>query len=112
MLEFCRRYCREIIANTSKNDDDEAILFAYMAAIVACDKRPLPSLTSSSSQEPSHVETTKTHYRSKSLLLSLLNEIEYGYTKVDGSSIRPNSYRLPAVLLGIDDSMEAMNVLE
>jgi len=113
MLEFCRRYCRDVIANASKKDAaEEAILFAYTAAIAACAKPPLTSLASSSSQEPSHVGTTTANYRSKSFLLSLLSEMEYGYTKEDGRSIRPNSYTLSAVLLGIDDSTEAMNVLE
>mmetsp|Transcript_3235 Transcript_3235/g.5931 ORF Transcript_3235/g.5931 Transcript_3235/m.5931 type:complete len:1086 (-) Transcript_3235:468-3725(-) len=117
MLQFCRRYCRDI-TNASKSsggnksisplDAEEAILFAYTAAIAACSKPPPSSLASS--QEQHHV-VSDSKYRSKELLLLLLNEMECGYTE-DGRSIRPNSYTLSAVLLGIDDAVESTNVLQ
>ena len=99
MLKFCKRYCRDII-NSSHNSQDaeEAVLYAYTAAIAAI-SRPSPS------------NDTKSTYRSKTSLLSLLNEMEYDYTK-EGRFIRPNSYTLTAVLLGIYNTDEALDVLE
>ena len=98
MLRFCKRYCRDII-NSSHNSQDaeEAILYAFTAAIAAISR---PSISNDTST-----------YRSKTNLLSLLNEMEHDYTK-EGRSIRPNSYTLTAVLLGIDNTDEAMDVLD
>eukprot|EP00571_Detonula_confervacea_P002929 CAMPEP_0172331866 /NCGR_PEP_ID=MMETSP1058-20130122/62143_1 /TAXON_ID=83371 /ORGANISM="Detonula confervacea, Strain CCMP 353" /LENGTH=1150 /DNA_ID=CAMNT_0013049141 /DNA_START=107 /DNA_END=3556 /DNA_ORIENTATION=+ len=118
MLQFCRRYCRDILdeskvskyhaeGSISRLEAEESILFAYTAAIAACSKPPPTSL--SSSEDPQHSSCSK--YRSKSFLLSLVNEMEHGYTE-DGSCIRPNSYTLSAVLLGIDDVVTAMDILE
>jgi len=100
MLRFCKRYCRDII-NSSHNSQDaeEAVLYAYTAAIAAISR-------------PSALNyDTKSTYRSKTNLLSLLNEMENDYTK-EGRSIRPNSYTLTAVLLGIDNIDEALDVLD
>jgi len=98
MLRFCKRYCRDII-NSSHNSQDaeEAVLYAYTAAIAAISR-------------PSISNDTNT-YRSKTNLLSLLNEMESDYTE-EGRSIRPNSYTLTAVLLGIDNMNESLNVLD
>ena len=100
MLKFCKRYCRDII-NSSHNSQDaeEAVLYAYTAAIAAI-SRPSPSNYD-----------TKSTYRSKTNLLSLLNEMENDYTK-HGRSIRPNSYTLTALLLGIDNIDESLNILD
>jgi len=98
MLKFCKRYCRDII-NSSHNSQDaeEAVLYAYTAAIAAISR-------------PSISNDTNT-YRSKTNLLSLLNEMEYNYIE-EGRSIRPNSYTLTAVLLGIDNIDESLNILD
>jgi len=99
MLKFCKRYCRDII-NSSRNSQDaeEAVLYAYTAAIAAISR-------------PSTSKSTKSTYRSKTSLLSLLNEMESDYTE-EGRSIRPNSYTLTAVLLGIDNIDESLNILD
>ncbi|KAL3759066.1 hypothetical protein ACHAWU_008675 [Discostella pseudostelligera] len=144
MLQFCRRYCRDILSFNSSSqsfstvdenigDGDEmesisnsdvvdAIRFAYTAAIAACARPP----------QRYHHESLEPKYRTKSFLLSLLDEMEHGYsnttttpstpkndTAYDDShnsllphSILPNSYTLSAILLGIDDVTESMTVLE
>jgi len=120
MLEFCRRYCRDIVDRSeaskhntagdkliSRSDAEEAVLFAYTASIAACSKPPPTSLASSKES----MDSNYPKYRSKSCLLSLLNEMEHDYTE-SGRSIRPNSYTLSAVLLGIDDVEESLGVLE
>ena len=125
MLKFCRRYCSDIVdasiesnnkingtgtikyPSVSRSEAEESILFAYTAAIVACSKPPPTSLAQSKNPHP----TTSSKHRSKSFLLSLLDEMEHGYCE-DGRSIRPNSYTLTAVLLGIDGGMDAFTVLD
>ena len=112
MLQFCRRYCRDIFdaslisgerARYTKEEAKEAILYCYTAAISACSK-PVPYLDLSTAQSEI--------YRKKTFLLSLVDEMENGYFDNEGFRIRPNSYTLSAVLLGIDDESEALEVLE
>ena len=112
MLQFCRRYCRDMInaslvsdelkQNYTMEEANEAILYCYTAAISACSK-PVPYLDLSSAQSGMH--------RNKTFLLSLIDEMEQGYSD-DSFRIRPNSYTLSAVLLGIDDESEALEVLQ
>lgn len=113
MLEFCRRYCRDIIdasievsaypgqPSVSRSNADEAVLFAYTAAIAACSKPPLASTLVVN-------RSYNSKYRTRSFLLSLLDEMENGY----GETIRPNSYTLSAVLLGIDGGTDARQILD
>ena len=82
----------------SRMEAEEAILFAYTAAIASI-SRPTD-------------KTNTTTYRSKENLLSLLNEMEHDYTEDSSRTICPNSYTLSAVLLGIDDVQESLDVLE
>ncbi|KAL9179337.1 hypothetical protein ACHAXT_008627 [Thalassiosira profunda] len=127
MLKFCRRYCRDIVGGSkssgentdgkrnkamAQSEAEEAVLFAYTAAIAACSKPPpSSSLASSGGGGPNHGGSETLRHRSKSFLLDLLEEMENSYTEV-GSTILPNSYTLTAVLLGIDDAVEALGVLE
>lgn len=108
MLKFCKRYCHDIIeAATNENsrftkaDSEESVLYCYTAAISACSK------PSSNLSKVSHVDK----YRNTTFLLSLLDEMERQYTK-KGELIKPNSYTLSAILLGIDNGTEALEVLE
>ncbi len=139
MLQFCRRYCRDMLLFNAVNEDndtdedasldsipqsevEDAIRFAYTAVIAACARPP---------QRRHHESFLVSKYRTKSFLLSLLNEMEHGYsiatttsaTPNDDSArdghnsllrrdIIPNSYTLSAILLGIDDVTESMAVLE
>ena len=102
MVKFCRRYCRDIIDSSGSSsstkgirDAEESVLYCYTAAISACSK---PSNTSNK-------------YRSKSFLFSLLDEMENGYTE-NGRPILPNSFTLSAILVGIDNGYEALDILE
>ncbi len=121
MLQFCRRYCKDIsdIALQSSGDEvfgdqsfitpseaEDAILYAYTAAIAACSK---PTSGSLQSGEGKNLEN-ESKYRSKEFLLSLLYEMENGYF-CGKNNIRPNSYTLTAVLLGVDGGLDAINVL-
>ena len=102
MLKFCRRYCHDIVAFSdefSRRDAEEAVLYCYTAAIGACSK---PNF---------HASNVTGNFRCKTFLLSLLTEMENKYTQ-KGEVIKPNSYTLSAVLLGIDDGSEAYEVLE
>jgi pentatricopeptide repeat protein len=110
MLNFCRRYCRDITDSASnerkpniytKSDAQESVLYCYTAAIGACSK-PVHS------SDPSSANKEK--YRNKKFLLSLLDEMEHRYTAL-GEVIKPNSYTLSAVLLGVDNGPEAVEVL-
>jgi pentatricopeptide repeat protein len=110
MLKLTRRYCRHIIDSASverephgyaKEDAQESVLYCYTAAIGACSKP-----TYSSSPSTTNEET----YRNKTFLLSLLDEMEHNYT-ASGEVIKPNSYTLSAVLLGVDNGPEAVEVL-
>jgi pentatricopeptide repeat domain-containing protein 1 len=115
MIAFLRRFCHEI--NEASNETkagsnrtfrggqaDEAILYAYTAAIAACSK-PAPN-SLSSSKDPNYVDNSQ--YRSKAFLLQLLEEMENGFDR----RIFPSSYTLSAVLIGIDDGLDALNLLE
>lgn len=112
MLKFLRRFCHDIheindpsSGSTSRSEvADEAVLYAYTAAIAACSK-PAPS-SLLSSKHPNQISNSQ--YRSKAFLLQLLDEMENGY----GNRILPNSYTLSAVLIGIDDGLDALNLLE
>ncbi len=114
MLTFLRRFCHDIheintdsSGSTSRSKvADEAILYAYTAAIAACSK-PQPNSLVLSSQHPNQSQGDS-QYRSKAFLLQLLEEMENGY----GSRILPNSYTLSAILIGIDDGLEAHELLE
>ena len=113
MLSFCQRYCRDI-QNSHKagwEETREAIVYAYTAALAAISKPPPPTLASS--MDPQQYDAVNiTKYRSREFLLSLLNEMENGYKNDDDIPISPNSYTLSAILLGIDDPVESLNVLE
>jgi len=113
MLVFLRRFCHDIHeintassdSSTSRSEEaEEAILYAYTAAIAAFSK-PLPS-SLLSSKDPNQIGNSQ--YRSKVFLLQLLEEMENGF----GTRILPNSYTLSAVLIGIDDGLDALNLLE
>ena len=114
MLSFCRRYCRDIHNSdkAGREETREAIVYAYTAVIAAISKPPPTSLASSMDQQQ-YDAVNATNYRSREHLLSLLNEMENEYKDNDDDiPIRPNSYTLSAVLLGIDDPVESMDVLE
>lgn len=119
MIAFLRRFCRDTVEAAdertnvtasgtgvmiSRAQAEEAILYAYTAAIAACSKPASTSL--SSSKDPNHMDNSR--FRSKEFLLQLLEEMEHGF----GSRILPSSFTLSAVLLGIDDGLEALNLLE
>ena len=111
MLEFLRRFCEDLNDATSsetstsqRNDAERSILYAYTAAIAACSKPAPTSL--SSSIDPNQIDNSQ--YRSKEYLLQLLDEMENGF----GTRILPNSYTLSAVLIGVDDGLEALGLLE
>eukprot|EP00986_Skeletonema_menzelii_P012920 scaffold7298_cov150-Skeletonema_menzelii.AAC.20 len=113
MLTFLRRFCHDIHeinivgsgSTTQSKVAEEAILYAYTAAIAACSK-PQPNSLVLSSQHPN--QRGDSQYRSKAFLLQLLEEMENGY----GKRILPNSYTLSAVLIGIDDGLDALKLLE
>lgn len=126
MLLFLRRFCHDIIEVSDDNNDktnnvnsnrgttttkisrkdaNEAILYAYTAAIAACSK-PSPT-TISSSKDPNYTIDNSQH-RTKTFLLDLLQEMEHGF----GTRILPSSYTLSAVLIGLDDGIEGLNLLE
>lgn len=115
MITFLRRFCHDIneASNETKansvrtfreGEAEEAILYAYTAAIAACSK-PLPN-SLSSSKDPNYVDNSQ--YRSKAFLLQLLEEMENGFD----NRILPSSYTLSAILIGIDDGLDALNLLE
>ena len=106
MLKFCRRYCRDIAKasdKATKHTKSDAILYCYTAAIAAI----------GACSKPITNESTKSigNYRNKSFLLSLLAEMEHNYME-DGETIKPNSYTLSSVLLGIDDGTQALEILQ
>jgi len=116
MLQFCRQYCKDIsdIAEQSSGDNvfgeseaEEAILYAYTAAIAACSK---PTSASLPTREEKSWENDS-NYRSIEFLLSLLHEMEHGYF-CGKHLVRPNSYTLTAVLLGVDGGLDALKVLD
>ncbi|KAL7548212.1 hypothetical protein ACHAWF_011506 [Thalassiosira exigua] len=135
MVEVCRRYCRDVVDDAStigteaaREDAEDAVRHAYAAAIAACARPPRssspPPLSGGSGGDGDGGGGGGSRYRSREFLLSLLDEMECGCSEgkgaekegggeggEEGRSIRPNSFVLSAVLLGIDDADDALGVL-
>ncbi|KAL3789598.1 hypothetical protein ACHAW5_006528 [Stephanodiscus triporus] len=137
MLDFVRGYCRDLLDDdddddedydNDENDDedrrrrrrrrrrrDDAIVRAYATAISSIAGPPrrgrgttgcAGGSSSSSSSRSYYSSTEEKKYRTGKFLLSLVDEMEVE------CRVRPNSYVLSAVLLGVDDASESMNILD
>lgn len=106
MLKFCKRYCRDVASIGGKHASGKDIVHCYTAAIAQL-ARPPASHLELSKQPPAREENT---YRSGEFLLGMLNEMvrEYSHDEV---LVDPNSYTLSAVLLGVDDITESLELL-
>ena len=105
MLKFCKRYCRDV-ASIGKHASGKDIVHCYTAAIAQLARPPASHLELS--KQPAGQEANT--YRSGEFLLGMLNEMVHEYSQ-DGLPVDPNSYTLSAVLLGVDDIAESLELL-